>query len=105
LIRFNETLDNADLIEAVMSSAAVPFVFPYQSFSGYTFFDGGVSSMIDVIGAIERCLQIAPTQQDITLDLLFISDKEIDAWSTNGNYKTFDVYNRYSKISAYAQAY
>jgi len=58
LIRYNESLSLSDLVEAVMSSAAVPCVFPYQEFNGYTFFDGGVASMIDIAGAIERCLEM-----------------------------------------------
>jgi len=61
--------------------------------------------MIDVVGAIERCLEITPNQENIYLDLLFIADSALSTWSANGNYKTFDVYNRYSKISAYAKAY
>lgn len=30
--RFNETLSNADLVQALMASSAVPALFPYQSF-------------------------------------------------------------------------
>lgn len=42
LIRFSENLSHDDLVNAVVSSAAVPMVFPYTSFENHVFFDGGV---------------------------------------------------------------
>lgn len=58
LIRFSENLSHDDLVNAVVSSAAVPMVFPYTSFENHVFFDGGVAHMMDVPGAVQRCYEI-----------------------------------------------
>ena len=57
MIRFNETsfANKDELIEGILASAAVPAVFPFSEFKGYSFFDGGVAFMMDIVGAIDRC--------------------------------------------------
>lgn len=87
-------MSQGDLVTAVLASAAVPLLFPYIQFQGYNFFDGGAAVMQDALGAIYRCLEVVEDPAQITLDMIFIADKEVDQWAQNGGQKTFDVYNR-----------
>ncbi|KAL4506702.1 hypothetical protein ABPG72_000273 [Tetrahymena utriculariae] len=76
--RYNESLSNADLIEAVMCSSAVPAFFPYQIFKGNTYFDGGVIRTTDVYGAIERCKELVDDVSQITIDVILVTAKTFD---------------------------
>jgi len=53
-IEFNETIDN--VAKALLSSASIPFVFPYQEWpNGVKCVDGGTAWPIDVFSSIKRC--------------------------------------------------
>jgi len=74
-------LSQGDLVTAVLASAAVPLLFPYITFQGYNYFDGGVAVMQDAMGAIYRCLDIVQDPAQITLDMIFIADPDVVQWA------------------------
>ncbi len=61
------------MINAVVASAAVPAVFPYEVIGSYEFFDGGVDHMMDFDGAVERCREIVDSDDKIVIDTLMIA--------------------------------
>ena len=67
---YNETV-GMNLIEVVMSSAAVPTVFPHQKFDNDVYVDGGCVINQDVFSAINRCYEQTGNQADIVVDLVF----------------------------------
>jgi len=56
--RYEEDLTLEELQEAVITSASVPALFPWQDFKGAKLFDGGVCKMTDISGAIMRCREL-----------------------------------------------
>jgi len=50
--RFTEKYTDADIIESIMCSSAVPMLFPYRNFQNTHYIDGGVVIMTDIPGAI-----------------------------------------------------
>ena len=57
LVRFTneDVLTVDDKVNMLMSSSAIPGVFPFNEWRGRQFVDGGVVKMMDVVGGIEYC--------------------------------------------------
>ena len=51
-------------------SSAVPFLFPTVTFEGRTLTDGGVFMNLDVPAAVDRCMEIANSHSEITIDIV-----------------------------------
>jgi len=97
--RFDETLSIADIQEAVVSSAAVPILFPYQKFEHSQLFDGGVCKMTDISGVIQKCRKLVDSDSKIHLHMVYIANRTLEAWT--GGETSFEAYSRYNKIEAF----
>lgn len=73
LVRYDESTTGDHLIEAVVASASVPFVFPWDALDGYKFFDGGVVHMMDIAGGVQRCKKEGYAEKDIVIDVIMIA--------------------------------
>jgi len=50
--------NNEDIVNAVLSSSAVPSVFPHIDWNDATYSDGGLMTSIDFRGAVEGCIDL-----------------------------------------------
>jgi len=63
-----------------MASFAVPVNFPYINLFGHTFFTGSIAFSINVFDAVNRCLEIATDESEITIDIIFTSTQKLTPW-------------------------
>jgi Patatin-like phospholipase len=96
---FDESVGNANLVEAIMSSAAPPFIFPYQLFEGQTYADGGCLINLDVFQSIVRCYEETKNYKDIIVDLIF--DDKIQTLPSTTSFTTLGVFSRVNQINSY----
>jgi predicted patatin/cPLA2 family phospholipase len=94
---FNESLGK-DIDQAILSSAAPPFFFPPHQFQGYSWADGGCIINLDVISAIERCLQVT-SQENTVVDMIY--DNYYAPLAPETNFLTLDVISRVFSIASY----
>ena len=52
---FDETLPSDKFINAILASAAIPYIFPTIDMDGKTLIDGGAFSDLDLSEAILKC--------------------------------------------------
>jgi predicted acylesterase/phospholipase RssA len=88
---FDEKVAAEDLAVAFTSSASIPFVFPSQSLYGETFNDGGAIYNVNLVSAIDRCLEEVEDESQIIIDIVICShhnpiEKEDLAGNTIDNY-------------------
>jgi len=70
-VRFDENTPFVDFIfKAARSSASVPLLFPPVEYQGMSLVDGGILINLDIAGAVQKCLEIVDSQQDIVLDIV-----------------------------------
>jgi predicted acylesterase/phospholipase RssA len=69
------------LINVTIASAAIPGVFLDQTFGGETYVDGGTLVNMDVTGAIENCLALGYTQENIIVDTIACGGVNMTAFS------------------------
>ena len=98
---FNESVGNANIIEAIMCSAAPPLFFPPQSFMGSMWADGGCIINLDVFSAVERCLDVVSDESDIIVDMIFCSGASMNPVSNPSSMVTSDVVARAKNIKDY----
>ena len=102
-MNFDESLGAADLISAVMCSAAPPFAFPPIHFQGNYFSDGACTLNLDGFAGIKRCYEMGYDYSNIVVDLI------LDDWTNALNqtfvYTTEDVINRVNQITKYYATY
>lgn len=78
-----------DVVNAALASAAIPGVFLAQqlvsevSGRNETYVDGGILVNVDVIGAIEQCLNQGYTQNEIIVDVV--------EWSVETKHKAYEA--------------
>ena len=99
--RYNETLSIDDIIEATMCSSAIPILFEDQKFNGGVYNDGGIYTMIDAESAVERCLEVTNTEEEIYVDIVSCFRHVLDP---DTKLKTLDVFYRAFEITAYASS-
>lgn len=93
---FNENIGRDGIINAVMSSSAIPGVFPMQKMGDSWYADGGAKFHMDVASGVERCLKKF-NEEDIIVDM--ISCKYRNYTSTvDKDFKTQDVIKRADEI-------
>ncbi|CAG9329564.1 unnamed protein product [Blepharisma stoltei] len=97
--QFNESLGLEGLLTAITCSACPPWYFPPVNFQGSTWVDGGVMINQDVFAAVERCLDVVPSQSQITVDLIF--DCMPYTLPPETNMTTLDVLKRVHDINGY----
>jgi predicted patatin/cPLA2 family phospholipase len=99
---WNET--DPEFAIGTLASASIPGAFPFVSTRGSQFGDGGVINSINVLSAIERCLEIVDDPADIVLDMISChtytlnpvdpeNDKTLEiAW------RALDIINHHQKV-------
>ena len=111
-LRYDET--TTDPVKAVLSSAAIPFVFPSIKWGGHVAIDGGSVFSVDLATAIHRCREIVDSDSKINLDIVTVHNmKTLGQWTektkTINNLLRFnDIKGRYdhdADILRFRQAY
>ena len=78
-VTWNETSN--DLAKAVVSSAAIPFIFPDQIWmNGVVALDGGSAWGTNLVSAIQRCGEITEDNAQIILDVIVCDGNQIADW-------------------------
>lgn len=68
-----DLLTQEELIDAVMASTAMPFIFPYVNHNNQILMDGGVLLNLDIASAIRRCLEVVDDEANIIIDTIMVS--------------------------------
>lgn len=97
-----ETAGHDAFFLAAMASTAIPGVYPTVQMNGHTYVDGGTLLMMDVMSAIDRCFEIADTQEEITIDMVTVAPKVIDLNTDKLN--SLEVYSRAKEIRDFANS-
>lgn len=71
-----KTLSKEDLINAILSSSAVPVIFPAIEFKGKMYQDGGVKHGVDILSGINECKKKGYEEKDIIIDVIKCFNKE-----------------------------
>jgi len=102
--RYEEDLTLEEFQEAIITSASVPMLFPWQNLKGAQLFDGGVCKMTDISGAILRCRGLVDNDDSkIHVTIVYISRKELEPWT--GKETSLDALNRYQKIENFRKCF
>lgn len=102
-VRFTEELGFEDLaFKGAKGSSAIPGIFPAVDFMNMTLVDGGVENYLDVAGAVDRCMEIADTDEEITIDVIMCNGDTLDNVDTS-DYNTIDVVMRYRAVTKYRE--
>ena len=79
---FDQTnTDFSELHQAALASGSIPGVFPPQLYKNAVFVDGGTIYDVNVISAVEQCLEIVDDMSKIIIDIAICSpekDKSFD---------------------------
>jgi len=70
----DETVPFNELPTAVLGSASVPIAFPPTEYGGHRLMDGMTAYNTDVQATIDRCKELGVEEENITIDVLSISD-------------------------------
>ena len=56
----------------MLSSASIPFVFPNRPWDDLDVIctDGGAAYNIDIVSAVQRCMEIVEDESQITIDII-----------------------------------
>jgi len=103
---FDETLDEQDKINAVMSSSAFPFAFPAQhwNFKGDDLLamDGWTAWNLNLASAITRCKEIVGDDESkITLDVVDVGTNKLAPYTHDEHSNTLNNWNRFQAIKSY----
>lgn len=103
---FNETLSEADKVNAVMSTSAIPFAFPSQhwQFNGAQLnaIDGGSVWNINIASAINRCKEVVGDDESkITVDIIDCGTSKQSDYSGEEASNTINNYLRYMNLKSY----
>jgi predicted acylesterase/phospholipase RssA len=58
------------ILDLIIASTSMPFVFPYQKHNDSIYVDGGVLLNVDARSAIRRCKEIVDDEKDIIVDAI-----------------------------------
>ncbi|OMJ69914.1 hypothetical protein SteCoe_32242 [Stentor coeruleus] len=97
-----ETAGHEAFFLGTMASCAIPGVYPTVQMNGHTYVDGGALLMMDVMSAINRCFEIADSQEEITIDMVAVRPRIIDLNSDKMN--SLEVYSRAKEIKDFANS-
>ena len=59
-----------DLAQSSLSSGSIPVIFPPQKLKDYVFMDGGTVWNVNLNSAIDQCMEIVDSYEDIILDVV-----------------------------------
>jgi len=98
---YTETV--SDPVKAVMSSSAIPFVFPSQEWTTpnkYFAIDGGSVWNLNLVSAVQRCREIVDDDSKITIDIITVhGGKHLGEWKNKN--KAINNYLRFTDIKDY----
>jgi predicted patatin/cPLA2 family phospholipase len=95
-----ESLNVDEYTDAILSSSAVPILFPNIKFRNNNYMDGGVKIGVDIPSGINKCLDDGFSEKDIIVDVILCNSKQLPRIDTQ-NYHTLDVLIRYLEINCY----
>lgn len=93
------------LVNATISSAAIPGIFLHQTWGPdmKTYIDGGTLVNVDVLGAIEQCLSLGYSQSDIIVDTIECSGRNLTALTGDlAGLTTIPVFLRAGQMNSFA---
>lgn len=86
------------MLDALISSASIPWIFPPTKMDNEVLVDGGVYTNIDLSDAIVKCKDMGYEEKDIIIDAIFCFDKQVflEEWSMfDSKYKNaYQLYER-----------
>lgn len=65
-------------VDAVLSSASIPVVFPAQNIGNYTLVDGGVFSNLNLAETIHKCRDFGFDDSDIIVDIILCYNNAVE---------------------------
>jgi predicted patatin/cPLA2 family phospholipase len=71
-----KTLTKEELINAILSSSAVPIIFPAIDFKGGLYQDGGVKHGVDILSGVNECKKKGFEEKDIIIDVVKCFNKQ-----------------------------
>lgn len=75
---YDETETDEDVIDGVVSSAAIPVVFPHKEWKNSYKYDGGAYQGTDIVSAINACKDMGYDESEIDLDMINLSANNIE---------------------------
>ena len=57
-------------MKGVVASSSIPFVFPHREIKDYILMDGGTVWNINLVSAIDRCMELVDDESQIVLDIV-----------------------------------
>mmetsp|Transcript_1538 Transcript_1538/g.2713 ORF Transcript_1538/g.2713 Transcript_1538/m.2713 type:complete len:338 (-) Transcript_1538:193-1206(-) len=96
---FNEK--TTDIVNAVVSSASIPFIFPNVQFnaSSVVCMDGGTVWNTNLVSAVERCREQVDDDSQITLDIVLCGSSKLAHWEDKNN--AYANWLRFGDIKSY----
>jgi len=102
---FDESLSNEERLDAIISSAAVPFAFPPETIDERMLVDGSLFSTISIGDPISRCREEVDSDKDIIVDTImcYTSQFNIKDWHIHDTrwMNAYDYYSRRKEIFHY----
>lgn len=100
-IQFNET--EPDFVKAIMSSAAIPFMFPNIQYPelGYVNMDGGVAYGVNLASAVQRCREVVDDDSKIYLDIIMCGGNATAPGEWNNRNNAYSNYLRFREIKSH----
>lgn len=96
---FNETVGPSNLIESAICSASIPIFFPFQTYAGGQYVDGGTLYNMDIDSAVNRCLDVTGDYSKIIVDIAGCHHYSLNASDTE--LKSYEVLQRVQEIHSY----
>lgn len=60
-----------NLAQAAIASSSIPIIFPPTQMNGHVFMDGGTLSSVNLVTAVDQCMQIVDDYEDIIVDVAY----------------------------------
>ena len=89
-----------NLVDVIIASSSVPFVFPPKHYNGSYYIDGGSSWNINIDSAVQRCLEIVDDPSKITIDVMICGNDTLNKTSELSK-NAIDNFSRGRDLSAY----
>ena len=74
-----------EMPQASLSSSSIPLFWQPQHFKGHILIDGGSVWNLNPISAIQQCLEIVDSEEDIIMDVAIYSDDYVQAETKVGS--------------------
>jgi len=73
----NSNMSKQDELLAILSSSAIPVIFPHILFNNNSYIDGKLGSKVDTTSGISICRDLGYAEEDIIMDIIMLSIREI----------------------------